>query len=205
MAVPPGSPPPTDRTNGRRELVAALSGCVLGAGLVLFAADRPWVHARAVQGSLQVPLSVRGGSLQPITPAFAVVGLAGALGLVATRGVLRQLIGVLVCAGGVVAAVAAVGSAHPGAPELADRAGAALGTASGTASAIGHTGWGWVAVLGSVVFALAGAAAAVRGPRWPGMSARYESPVAAAPRAATVEDSTLEQWRALDRGEDPTL
>src|SRR5882762_6140009 len=111
-------------TNGRRELVAALAGCVLGAGVVLFAADRPWVHARAVQGSVQVPLSVRGGSLSPVTPALAVVGLAGALGLLATRGVLRRLIGVLVCASGVVAAVAALGSVAPGAGDLADRAGA---------------------------------------------------------------------------------
>jgi uncharacterized membrane protein (TIGR02234 family) len=205
MAAPAGSPPSTDRANGRRELVAALAGCVLGAGLVLFAADRPWVHARAVQGALQVSLSVRGGSLQPITPALAVVGLAGALGLVATRGVLRRVIGALVCASGVVAAVVAVGSVHPGAADLADRAGAALGTASGTVSAIQHTGWGWLAVLGSLVFALAGAAAVLRGARWPGMSARYEAPRPTAPRAATGDDSTLEQWRALDRGEDPTL
>jgi uncharacterized membrane protein (TIGR02234 family) len=199
------APPSTDRTNDRRELVATLIGCVLGAAVVLFAADRPWVHARAVQGAMQVPLSVRGGSLEPMTPAFAVVGLAGALGLVATRGVLRRLVGVLVCASGVVAAVAALRSVRPGAADLADRAGAALGTATGTTSAIEHTVWGWVAVLGSAVFALAGAAAAVRGSRWPGMSSRYETPGAPATRAANVEDSTLEQWRALDRGEDPTL
>jgi hypothetical protein len=37
------------------------------------------------------------------------------------------------------------------------------------------------------------------------MSSRYETPGAPATRAANVEDSTLEQWRALDRGEDPTL
>jgi uncharacterized membrane protein (TIGR02234 family) len=195
----------TDRTNGRRELVAALAGCVLGAGVTLFASDRPWVHARAAQGAMQVPLSVRGGSLAPMTPAFAVVGLAGAVGLLASRGVLRRLIGALVCASGVVAAVAAFGSVRPGAAELADRAGAALGTASGTANAIRHTAWGWVAVLGSVVVALAGAAAVLRGTRWPGMSARYEAPAGAAPRTATAADSTLEQWRALDRGEDPTL
>jgi uncharacterized membrane protein (TIGR02234 family) len=193
------------RTNARRELVATLAGCVLGAAVALFAADRPWVHARAVQGELQVPLSVRGGSLAPMTPAFAVVGLAGALGLVATRGVLRRLIGVLVCASGVVAAVAALRSVRPGAADLADRAGAALGTASGTASAIRHTGWGWAAVLGSLLVALSGAAAVLRGSRWPGMSARYEAPAGAAPRAVTAEDSALEQWRALDRGEDPTL
>jgi len=203
--VSAGRPPSTDRANGRRELVLALAGCVVGAGVALFAADRPWVHANAAQGPLQVPLSVRGGSLEPMTPAFAVVGLAGALGLLATRGVLRRLIGVLVCASGVVAAVAALGSVRPDASDLADRAGAALGTASGTASEISHTAWGWVAVLGSLVFALAGAAAVLRGPSWPGMGARYEAPAAPAPRVGTADDSALEQWRAMDRGEDPTL
>jgi hypothetical protein len=176
MAVPNAHLSSTDRANGRRELVAALMGCVLGAGVTLFAADRPWVHARVVAGSLQLPLSVRGGSLEPMTPAF-----------------------------GVTAAVAAVGSVHPGAGDLADRAGALVGTGSGTASEISHTAWGWLAVLGSVLFALAGAAAVLRGPSWPGMGARYEAPAAPAPRAAAAEDSALEQWRALDRGEDPTL
>jgi uncharacterized membrane protein (TIGR02234 family) len=205
MAVPNAHLSSTDRANGRRELVAALMGCVLGAGVTLFAADRPWVHARVVAGSLQLPLSVRGGSLEPMTPAFAVVGLAGALGLVASRGVVRRFIGLLVCASGVTAALAAVGSVHPGAGDLADRAGALVGTGSGTASEISHTAWGWLAVLGSVLFALAGAAAVLRGPSWPGMGARYEAPAAPAPRAAAAEDSALEQWRALDRGEDPTL
>jgi uncharacterized membrane protein (TIGR02234 family) len=201
MAVSPEQRP----SNGRRELVLVLVGCVLGAAITLFAADRPWVHARAVQGSLQVPLSVRGGSLEPMTPAFAVVGLAGALGLVATRGVLRRLIGVVVCASGVVAAVSAVRSVRPDAHDLADRAGAALGTASGTASEISHPAWGWLAVLGSVVFALAGAAAVVRGSAWPGMGARYGTPTTPMPRASTTDDSALGQWKALDRGEDPTL
>jgi uncharacterized membrane protein (TIGR02234 family) len=196
---------PTDRANGRRELVTALALCVLGAGVALFAADRPWVHARAVQGSLQVPLSVRGGSLAPVTPAFAVVGLAGALGLLATRGVVRRILGLVLGASGVTAAAAAARSAHPGAGELADRAGAALGTASGTASGISHTAWGWIAMLGSVLFALAGVMALLRGPSWPGMGARYETPAAPTAAATSADDSALEQWRALDRGEDPTV
>jgi uncharacterized membrane protein (TIGR02234 family) len=194
----------TGPADGRRELMLALAGCVLGAGVTLFAADRPWVHARAVQGALQVPLSVRGGSLAAAVPAFALVGLAGALGLLATRGVGRRITGLVILAAGLAAAQNAAQHVRPNAADLADRAGSALGTASGTAASVSHTAWGVLAMLGSVVFALAGAAATVRGPRWPGMGARYGTPVAPATAPASADDSALEQWRALDRGEDPT-
>jgi uncharacterized membrane protein (TIGR02234 family) len=80
-----------------------------------------------------------------------------------------------------------------------------LGTASGTASGISHTAWGWIAMLGSVLFALAGVMALLRGPSWPGMGARYETPAAPTAAATSADDSALEQWRALDRGEDPTV
>jgi uncharacterized membrane protein (TIGR02234 family) len=191
--------------NGRRELVLALAGCVLGAGVTLFAADRPWVHARAVQGSLQVPLSVRGGSLTAAVPAFAVVGLAGALGLLATRGVGRRITGLVILAAGLGATQNAAANLRPTSGDLAERAGAALGTASGAATAVSHTAWGVLAMIGAAVFTLAGAAATVRGPRWPGMGARYETPVVPTPNATSTDDSALEQWRALDRGEDPTV
>ncbi|MBA3744395.1 Trp biosynthesis-associated membrane protein, partial [Sporichthya sp.] len=68
--------------------------------------------------------------------------------------------------------------------------------------------WPWLAVLGGLMVTGAGAAAAWHGSLWPAMSARYDKPVAADPpqqRERTTEgDGALEQWRAMDRGEDPT-
>jgi uncharacterized membrane protein (TIGR02234 family) len=194
---------------GRRELAVA----------VLTAAGRAWVSARAVQGPLQVPLVVRGGASVPEAPALAVVGLAGALALLATRGVVRAATGLIIAGCGIGAAVAAANGARPGAGALADRAGAALGTGSAQVQDVATNGWPVVAVAGALLFACGGALAMARGRRWPGMSARYDAPhrgpaTAAAggqggrgapePNRAGPDDA-LEQWRALDRGEDPTI
>jgi len=197
--------------NPRKEAAAALLACLLGATVTLFAASRPWADGQAVQGSLRAPLEVSGGSLAPAVPALALAAMAGALAVLASRGVVRAVVGsaVLVC-GLAVAALSALGLS-PEASTLADRAGDALGTVSATAEG-GGTGWPWPALAGGLLIAGAGAAAALHGRRWPGMSARYEKPVggpAAEPSAVaertTEGDGALEQWRALDRGEDPTL
>ncbi|HEX2174752.1 MAG TPA: Trp biosynthesis-associated membrane protein [Nocardioidaceae bacterium] len=61
------------------------------------------------------------------------------------------------------------------------------------------SGWRLVVVLGAVLGGLSGVLAAVGGPRWAAMSERYDAP--SAPRPEHESDP----WRALDRGDDPTL
>lgn len=190
----------------RRELGVAVLGCLLGAAVVLFAAGRPWVQAVAVQDPLRVDLSVKGGALAPVVPACALVCLAGSVGLLAARAKLRRVVGLVLLAAGATAAVGAAGGADPGAGELAERAGAAVGTASATATGVEHAPWPWVAVLGAVLCTAAGLLTFVRAGAWPGMSARYERPDTALPPPPEAKaDTALDQWRALDRGEDPTL
>jgi uncharacterized membrane protein (TIGR02234 family) len=187
-------------------MATAVLGCLLGAALVLLAAGRPWVHAVALQEPVRVPLSVKGGSLSPAVPSAGLVCLAGVVGVLAARSVVRRLVGALIALAGLGAAVASVIEANPGAGELSGRAGEAVGTASATATAVDATLWPWVAVLGALLAAAAGALTALRSGSWPGMSSRYERPDGAPARtAAPSSDAALEQWRALDRGEDPTL
>jgi uncharacterized membrane protein (TIGR02234 family) len=192
----------------RRQLLLALCCCLAGAAVTLLGAGRAWAHGRAVQGSLQVPLRVDGASLAPAVPALAVAGLAGGLAFVAVHGRVRAVLGLCVFACGLAGAAVAVSEARPGAGALAGRAGAALGTASATADRVSHTWWPWVAVAGSLLYSAGGGLAALRGARWPGMSARYNRrPVGdgrSVAASAAAGDPALEQWRALDRGEDPT-
>ncbi len=193
--------------SARRQLLLALCCCVAGATVALLGTGRVWVHGRAVQGSLQVPLRVPGASLAPAVAALALAGLAGGAALIAVRGRVRAALGgsLLVC--GLVAAGVAAAAARPGATALAGRAGAALGTGSASAEQVTTTCWPWVAVAGSLLYAGGGGLAALRGARWPGMSARYTTAPAAArpsPDTSSTLDPALEQWRALDRGEDPT-
>lgn len=193
--------------NPRKEAAAALLGCLLGATLTLFAASRPWADGQAVQGSLRAPLEVSGGSLAPAVPALALAAMAGALAVLASRGAARVVVGIAVLLCGVGVAVLSVLGLDPSASVLADRAGDALGTASATAEG-GATAWPWPAVVGGLLIAAAGAAAAWHGRSWPAMSARYEKPVSGETpvRERTSDgDGALEQWRAMDRGEDPTV
>jgi uncharacterized membrane protein (TIGR02234 family) len=76
-------------------------------------------------------------------------------------------------------------------------------------------GWPTVAVVAGLLAVSVGGFVVVRGRTWPGMGRRYErtgAPGTASPAATTAaparpqtdEDRTVEAWKALDRGEDPT-
>ena len=195
--------------NPRKEAALALLGCVVGAALTLIAASRAWADGQAVQGTLRAPLHVSGGSLAPAVPALGLAALAGALAVLATRGFARRIAGLLIQICGVGVVVASAIHLNPDAGDLAGRAGSALGTATATATG-GGTGWPWLAIVGGLMIAGAGGATAWHGPQWPAMSSRYEAPRAADAPAPTRErttqdDAPLEQWRAMDRGEDPTV
>jgi hypothetical protein len=61
-----------------------------------------------------------------------------------------------------------------------------------------HQVWPTVGLVGAALAALGGLVLLLRAGDWPtGLSARYEAPAA----AATSDDP----WRALDRGDDPTI
>jgi len=192
----------------RRELAAALGCVVAGAATVLIAVTRTWVEATASQGSLRAPLRVSGSSLAPAVGALAVCGLAGALALLVSRGVWRAAIGAAIAGFGTIDLVLVVARARPGAGSLTGRAGAALGSGSAQVGEVSFAAWPWLAAVGALVLVVGGALATLRGRRWPGLSARYELPrrVPTGPAAPTGrDDGALQQWRALDRGEDPTL
>jgi Tryptophan-associated transmembrane protein (Trp_oprn_chp) len=161
-----------------RQLPYAVVACLAGAGLALFAATRTWVVDVVNRPGPLPPIRTgrTGGDLLAWLPALAVVGLAGAGALLATRAAARRAIGVLLLLVG-------------------------LGVAAGAGyAATAHDDvrpvWPVLCVVGGAVAAAVGVAAAARGQRWPAMGGRYER-AAARPAATSV-------WDALDRGEDPT-
>jgi hypothetical protein len=124
------------------------------------------------------PLTTRrtGASLEPWLPALAIVGLAGAGALVALRGRVRVVLGVLLTGVG--------------------------GAIGGLAAGAGNNPlWPTVCILSGVVVALAGMATVRCSKDWPAMGARYERS-ATQPERKPVTQAEL--WDALDRGEDPT-
>lgn len=179
----------------RRELIIAVVACAVGAGLALFAATRTWsVEVVSRPAPLPALREARTGSaLLPWLPAVAAVGLAGTGALLATRGVARRVVGlVLLLVGVVLGAAGGYGL---------------LGLDRGAAGAVAMA-WPGLTACGGLLAAAGAVATLARGGRWPAMGARYER--AAARRAGAAEpgrsaDDPRSLWDALDRGEDPTL
>jgi Tryptophan-associated transmembrane protein (Trp_oprn_chp) len=170
---------------GRRALAYAVLLCLAGAGLALYAATRTWnVEVTVRPAPLPELRSAHHGPswLAPI----AVVGLAAAGALIATRGTARRAVGVLLILVG---------------------AGLAVGGGQGLADS---RLWPALCLIGGVAVALAGGLTVARGQTWPGMGARYERSRTApsdrpAPAARDGSVASTQAWDALDRGEDPTL
>ncbi|HYF74127.1 MAG TPA: Trp biosynthesis-associated membrane protein [Nocardioides sp.] len=176
-----------------------LAGLVT-AGATAIAGDRP---AAATDG--------RAGASEALVTYDAHMPLVTALGLVVlacwgvvlvTRGRVRRAVAALggLAAVGATAAVVAGWSQVP--EQLRDElAGVGLGDAS-----VGHTAWFWVAAAAAVLSVLTCAAAVVWVPGWPQMGSRYDAPGAApaAPAVAPEEQTSLDLWKAIDEGRDPT-
>jgi uncharacterized membrane protein (TIGR02234 family) len=196
-----------------RGLPRALAGCALGGALVLIAQAVTWSRAtvpRPTGGGQQV--SVTGHDVASGLPAIGWALLALTLAMLASSGVVRRLVGLVVGFVGLSAVFTAVAARG--------RVNAALANAAFTTPAHPvHAGsglWWLVAAIGGVLATVAGFAALWRGGRWGGLGARYEAPAAAGseatgagdevtPRTAEPRaDDSAAVWRALDRGEDPT-
>ncbi len=136
--------------------------------------------------------------------ALALVALAGVVAVLATRGVWRRVVGLVLAVDGALLVWQAIVAAAPVGTVRARSIVAAVHEAVGEGSApprvSTHVVWPALTVVCGVLIVLAGVLAAWRGHRWQAMSARYESDSGA--REATRNAAGL--WSALDRGEDPT-
>jgi Tryptophan-associated transmembrane protein (Trp_oprn_chp) len=144
----------------QRQLGSAVVACLAGAALVLYGATRVWSEQVTERpGLTSLHATTTGATRAPWLVGLALVALAGAGALPATRGLPRRLLGGLLAVAGIGAAVAAV----------AGRLGLDAGTA-GAGAALGPL----ACVLGGALAAWGGLTAARHGHRWPTMGSRYE-------------------------------
>jgi uncharacterized membrane protein (TIGR02234 family) len=211
-----------------------LGAILLGAGLVAFAAGRPWVGqpVSGVPGVTRVTVS--GGAAQPALTALALVLAAGAVALALIGRVASRIVaGLLILAGlGVIALVATVlqNPAEALAPALEQATGQTMTGQAGvvTGRSPESTGWPWAAVGGAVLTLSGAFAGLAAGGRWGGSRRRFEGASASsepagseagtaspgtdagvisgrqAGRARAGRERSLDDWDALSRGEDPT-
>lgn len=195
----------TDQSGPRRELGAALVACLLGSAAVLLAGGASWARVgfSLADGPPVVADAITGRAAAPLAVALGLLGLAAAAAMLATRGRPRRALGGLLTLAGLVVMIDSIRA-------LGRLAALATGTApAGMTAGADPTAGPWVAAAGGVAIIAAGILALVRGGRWNPMSQRYEAP--GSPRAsspaqpATATEDPDAAWRALDRGEDPTV
>jgi len=218
----------------RREYGLALLAGAVGAGLILLAVKQRWAEAVFTPPKPLTPqvVGVSGNDLVPLAGALALAGLAGLAAVIATRGVLRRIAGVLLALFGAGAGAAAttavtaanvlsVAASHVASPESAAVTGAAGSTTSGSAGSgavvvtgAGHavlsgTPWRVALLAGALLLFLSGLATVLRGPEWPVMSARYDRPgqradggSARGPASAPAPAGTTEATEARGRPAD---
>lgn len=186
----------------RREYTIALLAGAVGAGLIWLALREQWAQAIFTQPKPlpQQTVGVSGADLVPLAGGLALAALACLAAIIATRGVWRRAVGVLLAlfgagAGAAVvtavtaASVVSIATSHAGSPESAAISGAAGSTTSGSSSGaapviagslghavIGGASWRAVVIIGALLIFAAGLATVTRGPDWPVMSSRYELP-----------------------------
>jgi len=168
----------------RRGLVAAVVLCVAGAGIALFATTRTWAMTPTRRPAPLPPVETphTGTSYLGWLIAVALVALAGAGALLATRGRARVAIGAVLGVAGLVIFVGGLDGLR-----YAD---------------VGRIAWPVLVMVGGAAAGLAGVRAMRRGRSWPGMGTRYERSAGAKPADRPVTDATM--WDDLDRGVDPT-
>jgi uncharacterized membrane protein (TIGR02234 family) len=216
--APRGGEPvdPVTGARSRRELTAAVLLCALAGGLALSSSSQPWAHVTITRQAPLPPTSevLTGGQAAPLVGACGLLLLAAAVAVIAVRGVGRVVVGLLVAVAAGVLGWSGLGGVTGrldlGVADVTSAVG--LGQAEVTSDPV--TGWAALALVAGVLGVLAGLLVVLRGRRWPGMGRRYERAGTAGERAAaparparpeTDEDRHQAAWKALDRGDDPTV
>ncbi|GIH26372.1 hypothetical protein Aph01nite_46820 [Acrocarpospora phusangensis] len=171
----------------RRAVTLWLTVCAAGGGLTLLAAGRDWaVLTSAATVPSPSALTLTGGEVAASLTPVALAGLAGAVAVLAARGVWRSVLAGLVALCGAAVVLASLrawgGDLAPG------------GSAAATAEL---TFWPLAAVAGGALLVLAGLYAAARATRWAAPARGSRTPMRAS--------GERELWDALDAGLDPTV
>ena len=171
------------------------------AGWTAIAAERPAVDGGATAGGSGSLLTLTFKGNMPLVTALALVVLACWGVVLVTRGRVRRAVALL----GSLAATGALAAALVAYRQVGDQLRDALVQIGVTDSHIGHTAWYWSAVVAAVVSLLCAALAMLWAPAWPEMGRRYDAPGGAAAEQKELEEqSSLDLWKAIDEGRDPT-
>ena len=169
---------------------------LLSSVIVLIALSRPWVVATYEEtGFPTVNLSLSANQLNSTLNGLAIAAAASVLGVVATRGIFRRLVGAVILAIGVGIVFATANLINNWEVFVGSQFEQAIGREV-TGWVADTSSYAWLVIPAGISIALCGLAIALKSFET-GMSKRYER------NPAT--ESQLTPWQALDQGIDPTI
>lgn len=174
--------------------IALLAGSALG-----------WLRAEVISVAGTTKTTLTGFQLMPIGPAAALALAAAGIALALTKKVGARIVcGIAAVAAG--ACTWAFGSMLFAAPEDLTQLYSSLSSGTGEVTTIQTLPTIWVGTLLSILGVALALAGLVLAARWPSSVSRYDitavptdSPMSPDPRVRAIDD-----WDALERGEDPT-
>ena len=178
---------------------------VASAGLAALAGSRAWVGFDVVEdagsgsGAYSSTIGITLNALPeaPLVAALAFVVLASWGVLLVTRGRVRRGMAMLVVVASAGMLIAVVVAFVTGPDSLRETLAEIQVPID-----VHRTAWPWVGVAASLVALVAAVLAWRLVPTWPEMGSRYDAPGSTPPPR---EETSLDLWRALDHGRDPTL
>lgn len=174
-----------------------VEGLVLVAlALVGVSAYLTWVEADPGSGRSVIDFNGYAVSRAPVTMVLASVVAVVVLRLSGT--LVRRILCLLIAAMGVVTIAVAL-TVRPDEAELAARK-PALSTVLADHVAISTGPAPWVALVGGIALLAAGLAGLATAHRWRRPTSRYERV-----QSAGKTETQVDQWKAIDAGEDPTI
>ncbi|TFV50268.1 Trp biosynthesis-associated membrane protein [Blastococcus sp. TF02A-35] len=190
----------------RRGLTVAVLGAAGAGALALSAAAQRWAAVTAARRAPLPPVTgeLSGSDAAPLVTAAGLVLLAAAVALLAVRGVGRAVVGLLTALAGGALLWSAVRVLGGGVADAAEDLPGIGGTGVTSVDVDLSPAWPVLALVAGLLGVAVGLLATLRGRAWPAMGRRYERTAAPAV-ARTDEERAQEAWKALDRGDDPTV
>jgi uncharacterized membrane protein (TIGR02234 family) len=175
----------------RSAMVAAIA-VVAGVAIVLLASSPTWLRVTLRASRTDVTLS--GGGAAGAAVPLALAAAAGLIAVALVRNWARRLLAVLIAAAGVGVLIDVIRVVAD--PDRIARESSKVRSAGAYAS-VHLSAAPYLSIVGGLLMVGGAVVAAVYAGRWPAPATRYE-------RAAAKASRPVDDWEALERGEDPT-
>jgi uncharacterized membrane protein (TIGR02234 family) len=186
----------------RRPLLLTVVATAVAGALLLLTSGRTWGAVTiGAAGAARQHVSVTGHDVAPALSALGLALLAMSVALLAGRGPLRRVGGLLVVVIGAAGLATAVRARGDVGHALATRVFASSATSVGGSRSV----WWLVAAVAGAVAVVAGAAATIGAGRRGGLGSRYDAPTAARATEPATAAQPADVWDAIEQGQDPTV